>query len=428
MMNHSIAHQYQQQTAVMPRLAWFQQLQQQQLQQFLQQGFPTRHVEAWKYTPLDSWNAIDFHWVAPSDTTTAVPVDLPASTNYRLVFVDGQFQPNLSSQAVVAGMTITPLVDALAQPRVQQALVAERVERTERAERADTASPLVVLNTALMQAGVVIQVSAVLQRPIELCFYSHTVAQATLTNYRHLLFLEPQSQATVIETYYGGQAQQIMNTVTQIFLARDAQLDYYQLPSECQQSCNALLVEQQATSRLNYFDFVLGGPLARQTIQVKQVASGAECQLRGLYCLNQRQQAAIHSRVDHYAPRCQSQQWYKGVADQRAKAVINGKVVVHPQAQRIVSAQYNRNLLLSSQAEVNTKPELEIYADDVKCSHGATVGELDQQAIFYLRSRGLLTQAAKHVLLMAFVNDMLDTVTLVGLRDALQQRFATKLG
>ena len=212
------------------------------------------------------------------------------------------------------------------------------------------------------------------------------------------------------------------NAVTEIFLGRGARMQHYKLQSESLNTSHiaGLHVEQQHASSLSSHSLSLGAGLARNDIAVRLAGEGAQCRLYGAYCIGGRQHVDYHTQVDHLMPGCYSRELYKGVVQDRARAVFNGMVVVHPDAQHSDAQLVNKNLQLSAKAEVDSKPELQIYADDVKCSHGATVGQLDPAALFYLQSRGIAQEEAKAMLVSSFINEILQSIEPSGVQQLLQ--------
>ena len=235
--------------------------------------------------------------------------------------------------------------------------------------------------------------------------------------------MEANTEATLIENYIGlDDANYFTNTVTEVSLADGANLQHYKVQQESLNSTHIgnLNVMQQKDSRLISHSISLGGSLVRNDIHSQLAAEGASVVLNGLYMTKGKQHIDNHTRVDHLKPNTHSEENYRGVMNDNSRAVFNGKVIVHPQAQKIEAHQHNANLLLSDNAEIDTKPELEIYADDVKCSHGATVGQLDQDMLFYLRTRAIDEETAKSLLTFAFVEEVISKITLAPLRERLE--------
>jgi Fe-S cluster assembly protein SufD len=219
------------------------------------------------------------------------------------------------------------------------------------------------------------------------------------------------------------------NVVTEVELGENAAVDYYRLQEESSKAfhISGVHVRQDRDSRFDAHTVTLGSALVRNDVDVRLAAPGAHCELNGLYLAGGRQHVDTHTRVDHLQPHGTSNEFYKGILDGHARSVFNGKVIVHPDAQKTDARQSNKNLLLSVNAEADTKPELEIYADDVKCSHGATVGQLDADSVFYLRSRGLDETAARNLLTFAFAREIIEQVKVAPLRSYLDQAVMQRL-
>jgi len=238
------------------------------------------------------------------------------------------------------------------------------------------------------------------------------------------------SRATLVERYIAlDDAVYFTNAVAEIQLGNNAALDYYRVQEECAKAFHigGVHVHQGRDSRFFAHGVSLGNALLRNDIDVRLAAGGAHCELIGIYLAAGRQHVDIHTRIDHLQPHGTSNEFYKGIIDGRGRSVFNGKVIVHPDAQKTDARQVNNNLLLSADAEVDTKPQLEIYADDVQCSHGATVGQLDADALFFLRSRGVDEAAARHLLTHAFAAEIIERVEVPALRAYLDRAIMTRL-
>jgi len=409
---------------------WVRALRAQGLARFAEAGFPSTRLEDWKYTNV---SAVAGRLFAPS--TDAAPrveaaalqaslfTELPA---HRLVFVNGRYAPALSSVgALPAGATISSLAEVLA---ARPELVEPHLGKVAPAE----ANGFVALNTALFADGACVHLArgTRVAQPIYIVYVTAGDAADTLTAPRNLVVLEEGAQATVIEQYLALDAQRrLTSAITEVALGAGGRLEQYRLQQENAKSYHVggWHVRQARDSRFVSHTVDLGGLLARNDLHSTLDAEGAECELNGLYVVDGRGHVDNHTCVDHARPRGTSREFYKGVLDGAARAIFNGRVVVHPGAQQTDAQQMNNNLLLSRNAEVDTKPQLEIYADDVKCSHGATVGQLDADALFYLRSRALDEQAARDLLTYAFANDVLARMRLDAVRLPLERRLTARL-
>jgi Fe-S cluster assembly protein SufD len=252
-----------------------------------------------------------------------------------------------------------------------------------------------------------------IEKPIQCLFISTQEFQDSMQHLRNLIIVEENSQVTLFETYVSETEKKYFNNiVTQIYLGNHSQINYYKYQQESENGYHIAntQIHQQANSCVNSFHFSLGSQLAREDLAVSLNQSGAECALYGLYLLDNRQHIDHHTRIDHHVSNCTSYELYKGILAAQSVGVFNGKIIVHPQAQRSNAQLVNQNLLLAKTAEINTKPELEIYADDVKCSHGATVGQIDDESLFYLRSRGIEEQTAQNILTYAFASEVINQI------------------
>jgi Fe-S cluster assembly protein SufD len=398
---------------------------------FAELGLPTTKDEDWKYTSLASLGQIQFEPAAEAKLPTIEQLDRLAGGPHgdgdiRLVFVDGRHRPELSSRvAGGAGAFIGSL----------RAALAERPELVERelARHADYQQDgLTALNTAFIEDGAFIQLPAgdVLPAPIHLLFVSTGQGKPTLSQPRNLIVLGAGSQATVVETYASlSDEVYFTNAVTEIVLAENARLDQYKLQEESARAFHIALtqVQQGRHSRFISHSVALGAALARNDLRALFAREGSECTLNGLYMAIGKQHLDNRTLIDHQSPRCTSRELYKGVLDGQSRGVFSGRVLVRHDAQKTDASQTNKNLLLSDEALVDTKPQLEIFADDVKCAHGAAVGQLDEDALFYLRSRGIGQEAAKSLLTYAFASEMVELIPLAPLRARVREVVTSRL-
>jgi Fe-S cluster assembly protein SufD len=287
------------------------------------------------------------------------------------------------------------------------------------------------MNTAFMRDGACIRLEqgTVLDRPVHLLFVASGTPDA-LTAVRNVVVAEAQSRATIVESWASlNGASRLTSAITEIILADNAAVEHYKLGQEGESGYHmaGIYVRQGSDSRFSSHNCSLGGRLVRNDIQVALDGSGAECTLNGLYVTRGRQHIDNHTRIDHNRPQASSREWYKGVLDDRSRAVFDGRIVVHRDAQQTVAEQGNHNLLLSKNAEVDAKPQLEIYADDVQCAHGCTVGQLDETALFYLRTRGIEETVARHLLVYAFAVDVLERMRIRSVRRLLERHLTGRL-
>ena len=398
---------------------------------FAELGLPTTKDEDWKYTSLAPLGQIQFEPAAETNLPTIEQLDRLAGGPHgdggvRLVFVDGRHRPELSSR--VAG-GVGAFIGSL------RTAIAERPELVERelARHADYQhDALAALNTAFIEDGAFIHLPAgnVLPAPIHLLFVSTAQGRPTLSQPRNLIVLGAGSQATVIETYAGlSDEVYFTNAVTEIVLAENARLDHYKLQEEGARAFHIALTQVQhgRDSRFNSHSVALGAALARNDVRALFAKEGSECTLNGLYMATGKQHLDNRTLIDHQSPRCTSRELYKGVLDGESRGVFSGRVLVRHDAQKTDASQTNKNLLLSDEALIDTKPQLEIFADDVKCAHGAAVGQLDEDALFYLRSRGIGQEAAKSLLTYAFASEMVNLIPLAPLRARVREVVTSRL-
>lgn len=382
-------------------------LRRQQFENFKAKGFPTRKNENWKYTDLAFLAKKEFALsTKPSEPITQSILDQCINNQeyYQLVFVDGYFAPSLSNcEDFPANVQYQSLVNLMKD---------DNKELLELLIHQEPAESLITLNTAFLTDGVYLSIpqNEQISRPIKLLFITTEKTHPTMYYPRNIIIMGENSKATIIEEHISTTKQSYFkNIVNQITVNSGAQLSYTKLQREGAGATHIAhtVIKQYRDSHVSSFSFSFGSSFARDDLHFALKEPGAQCKLYGLYQLTHKQHIDHHTCIDHFVPRCESYQHYKGIIDEQAVGIFNGKVVVHPQAQKTNAQQINQNLLLSKTAEVNTKPELEIYADDVKCAHGATVGQLDENSLFYLRARGIDLAIAKKMLTEAFANEII---------------------
>ena len=382
--------------------AWLRPIQEAALQRAMQRGFPAARDEAWKYTSVAALEKRAFRPALAVGKLSKAAFEgllIPGLDSPRAVFVDGRYAAEFSR--LPAGVRAVPLAQADESLRDSLAVAAEWQDDT-----------FVNLNTALFRDGLLLEIAAgqVLDAPLELLHVSTADAGVAAHNLRFIVRLAQGASACVIERYAGlAGGKSFTNVVTQVELAGSAKLTHVHLQSEALQTFHVgrILVRQAADSEYRSHNLQAGGAWSRLDLYVRLEAEGALAELNGLYAVTGRQHVDNHTRIDHLARGTVSRELYRGVLDGQGRAVFNGKVMVAPHAVKTDAQQANHNLILSRGAEIDTKPELEIYADDVKCSHGATIGQLDEQQLFYLRSRGLDVETARSLLISAFVEQLL---------------------
>jgi len=392
---------------------------------FAELGFPTTSQEDWRFTNVAPIAELPFKPALESarqkvdaDRFREFPlVDLPA---IRLVFLNGHFAPALSdSPALPAGTVVTSLAQALETnlPGLQEHLA--------RHANLDT-QPFTALNTAFFQDGAFIRLpkNIALDVPIHLMFISTAKEPGITSSPRNLVIAEDGSQATLIESYFSTRSTGCLtNAVTELVVGENARLEYCKFQDESVSTYHVAAIHARIgrNSNVIWHSISTGARLARNNIQAILSGEGLECTLNGLYLTRSDQLADHHMVVEHVEPRCASHEYFNGILDGHSKGVFHGRILVKPAAQKTDAKQTNKNLLLSDDATIDTKPQLEIYADDVKCTHGATVGQLNEDSIFYLRARGIGTETARRMLIHAFAGEIIERIRHQPLRDALDK-------
>ncbi|PHS25909.1 MAG: Fe-S cluster assembly protein SufD [Methylophaga sp.] len=386
------------------------------LAQFNSYGLPAKKEEDWKYTSLWGFSQQQFsHQAIPHTVSQAQTEQLALLKQaYRVVIVDGVFSNELSQiDNLPTGLTVSSLAEGLAS--VQSHLGGQiNIEK----------AGFNALNTMLMNDGVVITVAKGIniEQPIELLVINSGATENLATHLRNVIVLEENSQVTVIEHYVGlSDIQYLTNVVTEVVLAKSAELTHYKLQQESENAFHiaTLAASQAAHSQWKTNSISLGAKLARNDVHTQLLGEQAHVVMDGLYLLNNKQHSDFHTRIDHAVPNTTSEELFKGVIDDKGHGVFNGKVIVHKDAQKTDSNQQNHNLLLSRNCEIDSKPELEIYADDVKCAHGSTVGQMNEDHLFFLRTRGLDEVSARNLLTYAFAVEVLERIPAGDIRKAL---------
>lgn len=397
---------------------------------FAAMPFPTRKTESWKYTSLHALTKQDYNQAADAISVTASPVDfsIEGLDAVELVFINGQFQASLSSKESLDGLQLVRFSDASAE---QLALIEKHLGKIAETER----NLFTALNNAQVNNGVLVFVSknTQLSKPVHIVNISTAQSESATAFNRCLVVLEQHAQATVIEQFISSDEEQnvLLNQVTEMVVGDGAQLTHYRLHKEHESSLHfgGVYVDLNRDSQFNSYQVLLGGQVKRFDILVNHNVGGSHCDMKGVYLPKNDQHVDIHSYIEHKAAHCTTDETYRGIMADSSKAVFNGRIHIHPDAQKTLAELSNKNLLLSDKAQINTKPELEIYADDVKCAHGATVAQLNDEAKFYLRSRGISAVQADIMLSFGFINELLESIPLealrVSLRPLLAQQFTT---
>ncbi len=406
---------------------WLGDLRREAMRQFTTLGFPTRKTEAWKYTNIASTLrrtlATDVS-VVSVDNARAAPI--PGLDAHVIVFDNGRYRAALSHiQDLPDGVLVTGLAEAAQSHAWLLRRYFGRVADYE-------TCPFVALNTAFTEDSAVVYVPAntVLERPVHLV-HRISSGQDALVQPRVLVIAEDNARLTLIQTSVTTSAiPTFTNAVTEIFVGRDAHLERIDIQDEPDGASvvSSLDVTQDTGSTFHNSSFTLGGSIVRNNINVLTDAEHCQTFLNGLFLAEGASHVDNHTLIDHAKPQCYSSEYYKGILDDRATGVFNGKVLVRQDAQQINAYQSNKSIVLADTARMYAKPELEIYADDVKCSHGATTGQLDDEAIFYLRARGLTEKQARSLMLVSFARDVTERVTIAPLREVLDALITEHLG
>lgn len=397
------------------------------MERFAELGFPTLRDEEWRFTNVAPLAQVPFALADRPDQLPTLdrfrPFLFESAKCHRLVFVNGRFAPELSAVGILPpGVVVSSLATVLEKHAgLVQPYLAQHVDYQEHAFTA--------LNTAFLHDGacVLVPKGCVLAEPIHVLCVSMPANEPQMAHPRHLLVADVNSQAQIVESYVTlGEGVAFTNTVTETVLKENAVIEHTKLQQESERTFHiaTLQVHQERSSNFTSHALSLGGGLVRNEINAVLDAEGCECTLNGLYLASGRQLIDNHTRIDHAKPHCASHELYKGILDGQSRGVFNGKIYVHPDAQKTDAKQTNQTLLLSSDAQIDTKPQLEIFADDVKCTHGATIGQLAEEMIFYLRSRGIGRDEARGILTFAFANDILSRLRIAPLRAQLEAVFA----
>lgn len=410
-------------------VAWLDALREQGMQRFQAVGFPTLRDENWRYTNVRSIQKKEFKPVIKvaenAVQTHLADTLLPGLQSHRIVFVNGQYCPGLSASGDLPAGVRAESLAAVVKTSPQL------VERWLGSCTPESAHGFLALNTAFVQDGLYLNIAdnCDVDAPIEVIFFS-TEQGGQLVQPRNLYVIGRQSKVNIIERYISaGGDSHLTNAVTELVALESAQVEHTKLQEEGGKAFHVggVFMHLDANTRVVSNNVALGSLIARTDLCVSFVAEGALCNLNGVYLGNGRQHIDNFTQVEHRQPNCSSDEFYKGVLDDRARAVFHGRVVVHQDAQHTDAQQQNRNLLLSENAEVDTKPQLEIYADDVKCAHGATVGQLDEDAMYYLRSRAIDEVTARSLLTYAFAGDVIQRFSLKPVRDQVESVLSRKL-
>ena len=406
---------------------WLDDLRSRGAARFAALGIPTVRDEEWRFTNVSPIAAIDFK-PAGQISGTAARLDGFAYTDapVRLVVVNGRFDTTLSRlKGLPAGVHVGSLADALTD-------YADIVQRYFGQLADVNTRGFTALNTAFVQDGAFVHVpdGLAIEAPIHVIFVTGSDDGPVMAHPRTLIVAGAGSQVTVIESYVGGPGETYFsNAVSEVFVGENAGVDHYKIQEESLDAFHigALHVHTSRSARFSSHSFALGGRIVRNDAHAILDGEGGDCTLNGLYLADRERLIDNHTAIDHAKPHCGSHEVYKGILGGSARAVFNGKIIVRQDAQKTDAKQTNRALLLTDGATINTKPQLEIFADDVKCTHGAAIGQLDDEAIFYLRARGMTFAEARDMLIHAFAAQVLDGVAVEPLRAALETELFDQL-
>lgn len=400
------------------------------IKNFEAKGFPSKKEEAWKYTSLNSLQKVDFS-IFPKEETTLEYKDvkkyfLHEIDTYKIVFVDGVYSSYLS-ETTHDGVDVCLMSSAFSKPMFRQVI---EVYFNKVANKDES---LTSLNTAFCKEGAYIYIpkNKMPKKPIQILHLATGNEAALMLQPRNLIVAEDNAEVQIIERHQSLTDNEVFtNCVTEIFAGKDAIVDYYKVQND---ALTASLVDntyisQKDNSVVRVHTFSFGGKLVRNNLNFYQNGERIDSTLKGVTILGDKQHVDHHTLVHHRQPNCESHQDYKGIFGDNSTGVFNGKIIVDKIAQKTDAFQQNNNILLSDKATINSKPQLEIFADDVKCSHGCTIGQLDDEALFYLRSRGIPKKEAKALMMYAFANNVLQSVRIPELKARVNKIIANKLG
>ncbi|WP_242084007.1 Fe-S cluster assembly protein SufD [Aestuariivivens sediminis] len=396
---------------------------------FEEKGFPTKKEEAWKYTSLNKILKEDYS-VFPKQENALEYRDVKKYfihdiDTYKIVFIDGKYSSHLS-QTTHEGMDVCLMSAAFSKPKYR--LVIENYFN-----KAAGKDGLSSLNTAFSSEGAYIFIpkNKLVEKPIQIIHLSTGNESALMLQPRNLIVIGENSYVQIIERHQSLTDNPVLtNSVTEIFTKKRAIVDYYKIQND---NLNASLIDntfikQQQESIASMHTFSFGGNLTRNNLNFYQEGERIDSTLKGVTIIGDKQHVDHNTLVHHLEPNCESHQDYKGIFSDSSTGVFNGKVIVEKEAQKTNAFQANNNILVNDRATINTKPQLEIFADDVKCSHGCTIGQLDENALFYLRTRGIPEKEAKALLMYAFSNNVLSSVKIAELKQRITKIIANKLG
>ena len=396
---------------------------------FESQGFPSKKEEAWKYTSLNSILKHDYS-VFPKHEKNIEYNDVKKYfiheiDSYKIVFIDGKYSSHLS-QTTHDGIDVCLMSAALNKPKYK--IIIDSYFNKIAAKDSITS-----LNTAFSQEGAYIHIpkNKLVEKPIQILHFSTGNEAALMNQPRNLIVVNENSHVQIIERHQSLTNNPVLtNSVSEVFANKRAIVDYYKIQNDNEHASliDNTFINQKQESHCSVHTFSFGGKLTRNNLNFYQNGERIDSTLKGVTIIGNKQHVDHNTLVHHIEPNCESHQDYKGIFNDNATGVFNGKVLVNKEAQKTNAFQANNNILVSDKASINTKPQLEIFADDVKCSHGCTIGQLDESALFYMQSRGIPKKEAKALLMYAFSNNVLSSVKIPEIKQRINKIIATKLG
>lgn len=409
--------------------AYLQKIRTEAIKSFKEKGFPTKKEEAWKYTSLNRLLKNDFSVFSRKENALEYRdvknYFIHEIDSYKIVFIDGKYASHLS-QTTHEGIDVCLMSSALTKPKYR-ILIENYFNNIAQKDS------LTSLNTAFSNEGAYIHIpkNKIVSKPIQIIHLSTGNEAAIMLNPRNLIVVDENSHVQIIERHQSLTDNPVLtNSVTEMYVNKRAIVDYYKIQND---NSNASLIDnsyinQKQESICSVHTFSFGGKLTRNNLNYYQNGERINSILKGITIIGDKQHVDHNTLVHHTEPNCESHQDYKGVYGENSTGVFNGKIIVDKIAQKTNAFQSNKNILISDKATINTKPQLEIFADDVKCSHGCTIGQLDESALFYLRSRGIPEKEAKALLMYAFSNNVLSSVQIPELKQRINKIIANKLG
>lgn len=412
------------------KIEWMEPTRQEAIEFFDKKGFPQRKDEEWRFTNLNPLLKADYK-LFPEEDEIPVSMDdlkkyfVSSIDSYNIVFINGVYNSFLSNTTHQEG-DICVLSCAM-EKMIHQPVIENYYNKI-----APKDESFVSLNTAFSKDGAYIYIpdKTILSKPVQLMFFSTAKEEEVMYHPRNLIVIGNHAQAQIIERHQTLNSKaNLTNSVTEIHVGKNSELDYYKLQNDAVEASliDNTYISQDRDSVASVHTFSFGGKLTRNNLNFVQNAENSNSILNGITIISDKQHVDHHTLVDHRAPYCDSHELYKGIYDGESHGVFNGKIFVHADAQKLNSFQQNNNVLLTDKAEIDTKPQLEIFADDVKCSHGCTIGQLDDNAMFYMQQRGIPTKEAKALLLYAFASEVLEHVKIPQIKKRITTLIASKL-